>query len=237
MTEQATNQKLSEYAYEKIEHAIISARLDFGEPLSENALAVALNVSKAPVRTALLELQRKGLVEIVPQSGCYVATPSRDQVLQLLDIRVLLETSALKSAMKNDAAGLIEELQSHSDKLDEAFQRENWSEAQFHDTAFHKTIIMRSNNQYILQSYENIVPLMKAMMRRFMLTQQSRNKSLIDHQRIVASLVGRDITSANRILRKHILKNANFQSAPRWPDKRASRAEYADRDFSKVFDV
>ena len=60
----ASETRLTQVAYEKILKAIVYGRLDLGEPLSENDLAKALNVSKAPIRQSLNELRLKGLVEI-----------------------------------------------------------------------------------------------------------------------------------------------------------------------------
>ena len=67
--------RLTQVAYERILKAIVYGRLDLGEPLSENDLAKALGVSKAPVRQSLNELRMKGLVVVIPQSGSYVFSP------------------------------------------------------------------------------------------------------------------------------------------------------------------
>ncbi|MTI08358.1 GntR family transcriptional regulator, partial [Curvivirga aplysinae] len=226
---------LSQFAYEKIEHAIISAELDFGEPLSENALATALNISKAPVRTALLELQRKGLVDIVPQSGCYVTVPDKEQIRQLLETRVILETNALKIAMRGDSTKLIEKLDDCWTQLQKGFEQEDWEVCQTNDTRFHRSIVQAAGNQYLLDSYDNIIPIMNAMMTRFMLTQTRKNKTLADHPVILNFIREKNLSAANRLLKKHILKNNSFKSAPKWPNRRATRSEYTFRDFDKVF--
>src|SRR5579864_5851270 len=64
-------ESLARIAYERIRRAIVWGRLDLGEPLSEQELADALNMSKAPVRIALTELRVRGLVITVPRSGTY----------------------------------------------------------------------------------------------------------------------------------------------------------------------
>ena len=68
---------LTREAFERIREAIVSGALEFGEPLSETQIAKALGMSKAPVRAAFMELRDKGLVNIVPQSGTYVFSPTR----------------------------------------------------------------------------------------------------------------------------------------------------------------
>ncbi len=59
---------LTKAAYDRIRDAIVYGPLDLGEPLSENALATALGMSKAPIRAAMHELRVRGLVHVVPHS-------------------------------------------------------------------------------------------------------------------------------------------------------------------------
>src|SRR5438874_2297289 len=86
----ADDTNLTRRAYEKIRAAIVFGRFDLGEPLSEMELGRALGISKGPVRAALGELQVKGLVEIVPQSGTYVFTATPSRIEALCDFRYVL---------------------------------------------------------------------------------------------------------------------------------------------------
>ena len=53
-------------------NAIVTGKFEFGERLSEEQIARALGMSKAPVRAAFTDLRDMGLVSIVPQAGTYV---------------------------------------------------------------------------------------------------------------------------------------------------------------------
>ena len=96
---------LTREAFERIREAIVSGALEFGEPLSETQIAKALGMSKAPVRAAFMELRDKGMVNIVPQSGTYVFSPSEEDVRMLSSFRALLEDEAVRVA--NDAMGRV----------------------------------------------------------------------------------------------------------------------------------
>src|SRR5262245_29026345 len=101
---------LSEFAFERIRDAIVYGRFDFGEPLSETELARALGIGKGAVRTARRELQAKGLVEIVPQSATYVFRASQDQIEDLGDFRLVLESEAIRQAMQRSRPALLADL-------------------------------------------------------------------------------------------------------------------------------
>lgn len=68
---------------DNIREAIVSARLDLGEALSEESLAAAFEVSRTPVREALALLQTEGLVNVVAKSGSYVFSPTEDDIVKI----------------------------------------------------------------------------------------------------------------------------------------------------------
>ena len=59
------------YTQTKMSHNIIHLELQPGTAVSENELSTTLSLSRTPVREALIELNRIGLVEILPQRGSY----------------------------------------------------------------------------------------------------------------------------------------------------------------------
>src|ERR1700749_2865837 len=113
----ASDTKLTQMAYEKILKAIVYGRLDLGEPLSENDLAKALEVSKAPIRQSLNELRLKGLVVVIPQSGTYVFSPTREEIEDLCDFRLLLEQRALSVSMEHSASAMLRALKKIVEKM------------------------------------------------------------------------------------------------------------------------
>src|SRR5690606_2391813 len=66
--------------YEAIRSAIMDCTFQPGMALSEQAVSVELQVSRAPVRDAFRQLAVEGLVEAIPQRGTFVARLSRDKI-------------------------------------------------------------------------------------------------------------------------------------------------------------
>ncbi|MFD5389617.1 GntR family transcriptional regulator [Streptomyces sp. NPDC056669] len=88
-------QSLREQVLQDLRAEIVSGRVEGGHVYSVPALATDLGVSTTPVREALLELQRQGLVTPLPNRGFQVAVPSTEELLEMLKLRELLETYAL----------------------------------------------------------------------------------------------------------------------------------------------
>src|SRR5215831_4822248 len=82
-----------------VRNAILDGRLQPGQPITERTLAHDLQISRAPVREAMRELEKEGLVVTRPHRGTYVASFSDDDVLEIYTLRANLETMALGRAV------------------------------------------------------------------------------------------------------------------------------------------
>ena len=64
---------ISDYVYEQILEDIVQLRYAPGEKISETQLAAVLEVSRAPIKSALAKLEKEGFVKIKPQYGTFVS--------------------------------------------------------------------------------------------------------------------------------------------------------------------
>jgi DNA-binding GntR family transcriptional regulator len=231
----ATDTKLTQRAYEKILNAIVYGRLDLGEPLSENDLAKALNVSKAPIRQSLNELRLKGLVVVIPQSGSYVFSPTREEIEELCDFRLLLEQRALAVSMENAGPAMLRSLKKIVDKMRDAYQANDLFQSKLLDTEFHQTFIKHSQNRYLIQSYGNIGHSVGALRYRFMDTAVYRNRAFDEHQRMLELLTAGNVSKACDILDAHISRTKHFHARVNWSSGRSHRKDYKFRDYSAIF--
>jgi len=92
--------QLERRVYERVRDEIVSGALRPGEQLVEARIASDLGVSKTPVREALIRLQRDGLVQIEPYRGARVLEPSAEDIREILELRLLIE-----SQIARDLAG------------------------------------------------------------------------------------------------------------------------------------
>lgn len=90
--------QLKDLVYHELKQAIVDLRLAPGLALREAALSADLGVSKTPVREALVRLQDDGLVIIEPYRGASVTTYSPDDLVELYELREILEGSCARHA-------------------------------------------------------------------------------------------------------------------------------------------
>jgi DNA-binding GntR family transcriptional regulator len=230
-----TASNLTQVACEKIRNAIVYGRLDLGEPLSENDLAKALGVSKAPVRESLSELRLKGLVDIVPQSGSYVFSPTQEQIEELCDFRFLLERQAIELSMERDPRGMLSALKKIVREMKAAYAAADLFRSKLLDTEYHQTFFRHCGNRYLVESYANIGHSVEALRYRFMDTAIYRSRAFDEHQKILELLVEEKTTKAVSILVDHISRTKKFQAKVNWSAGRLRRKDYKFREYAEVF--
>src|SRR5215469_13013716 len=98
---QHDRRKVTDWVYEELKAAIVDLRLAPGEPLREATLAEQLGVSKTPIRQALTMLEQEGLVETTSFKGAVVAGYSRQDLLEIYELRELLENAAARAAAQS----------------------------------------------------------------------------------------------------------------------------------------
>lgn len=225
---------LTRQAYERIRDAIVYGPLDLGEPLSENALAGALGMSKAPVRAALHELRARGLVQVVPHSGTYVFSPTGREIEDLCDFRALLEVQAMKSAMTHGADPLLSGLS----RVVAAMQRADGgaqADGKRLDSEFHQLLIAHCGNQYLADAYATIGYRVEALRYRFMDTTVFRQKAFAEHVEILDLLRAGKVGRAAAVLEEHIARTRQFQSTTTWSIGRSRRRDYKFRAHGDLF--
>ena len=81
--------------YDVLRDAILSGVFEPGQKLRQETLAEAIGVSRVPVRSALIQLEADGLVEMQDRKGAVVRSLTVEQVTEIYELRQLLEEHAL----------------------------------------------------------------------------------------------------------------------------------------------
>ncbi len=85
----------AEAAANEIRRRILSGEFSAGQPLRQDALADELGVSRIPLREAFVQLEAEGLLKIFPHRGAVVTPISVEDIVELVDLRILLEPRLL----------------------------------------------------------------------------------------------------------------------------------------------
>jgi len=146
---------LAEKAYQEISKKIIYGDYLPGKVLSENGLSKELNMSRTPIRDALLRLTSDGFVVTLKNRGILVKEISYKELFDIQSLNHWLQIYAAELAEKGTISFKIENLQFHLDKQLEASKDDNYIEYVHQAMFFARSMIEASNNQIMLQTYDS----------------------------------------------------------------------------------
>lgn len=107
---------LKKQAYEHVRRKLAGDILP-GARLSPKALAKEIGISHTPVREALSQLHSEGLLIERPKKGMFVRQPGREELVEIIELRTILEVHAAGQAARRIRDAELDELQRHSDAL------------------------------------------------------------------------------------------------------------------------
>lgn len=184
--------------------AILDGTLPAGFPLSVPELSRRLQVSRSPVREALLQMVADGLAVERPRRGIVVASVAPDDLLQIHEIREALEAlSAKLCTTRIDSAGL-RELGDILDRQGECVRR-NDADGYFHTNAqFHATIVRYAGNPRLQGILEVLEVQMQMGLREVASRAEQQRLGLQEHRRILQALRRGVAAPAEKLMRAHI---------------------------------
>lgn len=132
---------------ERIREEILSGRLRPGWKLIENDLAERYGTSRGPVREAIRELAREGLVAEVPRRGTVVSTLTAHDLSEVYGVREALEIGACKAVIERASDEAIRSLEEPLRAMDGATRTgEGYMAVAEHDLAFHRRLVALAGN-------------------------------------------------------------------------------------------
>ena len=195
---------LREIVFESMRAAIIKGDLEPGKRLMEVQLAEQMGVSRTPVREAIRQLELEGLVVMVPRKGAYVAGLSKKDIIEVLEIRVVLEGLAADLAAKRATEEEIKRLSRVLEKFTEYAEKKDIQGLIDQDVAFHDVIYGATRNEKLLQ----LISGLREQVQRFRvmyISQFDHAAELVkEHTEIVQAISHRDGEKARKLAEGHI---------------------------------
>ena len=199
--------------YENLKRRIITNVLKPGDPLNEVILSKELKISKTPVREALQQLEKKGLVENIPGKGAFVSRFTFQDIRELFEIREILECEVIKRvASKSDLNP--EEAQAIRDKFvasDVNGRRTGKSYFNAGDQ-IHSFIFAAWGNRKLIREYQGLQEQIVRITLYFF-NQNRRERaaqSFKEHLEIIDAMIARDPLRAEKAIRTHLQNSLEY---------------------------
>jgi len=195
---------LKEKAYDILKELILTGRLEQGKLHNEKRLAEVLGVSRTPVREALLELSREGMVSFVPSKGVKVLKITPKQVQEVFELRRIIEGYIMKSISKQLTPVDLKKIEKILSKQDRSASKDEELSFIEMDKEFHLFMASKMGNQQIEAILQNLRDQIHLMGIRAIKDQSRSQQVLKEHQKIFSALKKKDAKRAHEELMKHL---------------------------------
>ena len=191
---------------ERLRQAIIDAELSLGAELSEVGLATKMGVSRTPVREALSLLQLQGMVTIVPQKGSYVFLPTEQDIVELCEYRIVIESRAASFAMARQRDATLAQLQEAMAAMERTRAARDPVAYSRADTLFHEAFIRNCRHRYLQEGYALAAgPIATLRTHLSVPLAGVQDRSYAQHRQMLDAFATGDIMALDSVLTAHIL--------------------------------
>ncbi|MEV7542926.1 GntR family transcriptional regulator [Streptomyces sp. NPDC089915] len=190
--------------YRHVKEGVLDRRYEGGVLLTEGELAVAVGVSRTPVREALLRLETEGLLKLYPKKGALVLPVSAQEIADVVETRLLVEEFTVRRAVPAPPA-LLERLTELLEELRRYAARGDLAAMMAADRCFHAEIVRHAGNQILSRLYDQLRDRQLRMGVALLHAHPDRvERTLAEHAEILDALRAGDREAAAAAVRGHI---------------------------------
>lgn len=198
----------SETAYDYIRTCLLNGEYAAGSRLSESELSEKCGVSRTPVREALRRLALEYFVRIEPNRGAFVIDWSREDIMDMFEMRSMMEGLAARKASERATDAQIRDMKHIIDRIDDVVQDAG---AKMRDDflalnrEFHDAIFEASGSPRLTEIISRFVEQAVIVRTAAQYTISDIAHSNQQHKEILGAIINRNGILAETIMRSHIL--------------------------------
>lgn len=192
-----------------IRERILNGQYGSGERIKENQIAEQLKVSRTPIREAFKQLEQEGLIELIPNRGCFALGFTKRDIEDIYAVRAAVEVLAVERAVNRITEEETARLQETFDLMEFYTNKGNSGKVMELNRTFHQDIYSASGSRFlahILRSYQEYVE-----KTRKATVYCSKNLPVIleEHRKILNAIRSRDPELAVALTSEHLLNSKN----------------------------
>lgn len=202
--------RLGDLAYAKLKEAIINLTLEPGALYSEKELSQLLNVSKAPVREALVRLKTEGWIDVHPNRGVRIRDIDEVEVREAFQLRAAIEgwvVFHLPQILTPPGQDAIRASLARQHELVACNDKVTWVAENIN---FHLSLARPLHNRYILNILGALSERIQRMGLALLIRQNRIADTLAEHEQIADAVLRRDGEMARTLMHQHLERTAQL---------------------------
>ena len=198
------NNGLRQQVYKIIKSKIAKGELKPKQRIFESRIAEQLSISRGPVREAIRDMTKEGIVINIPRKGTFIAAYTIKDIEEIYSIRAILEGLAIRRSIKYLTKKDIKNLENLRDEILVASKNKNILEMVEKDMHFHKVICYSSKHTRLIKFWSE----MNYQIRTFLVTADlvfyNPEQIWQRHNKILEAIKTKDPDKAEKCIKNHI---------------------------------
>ncbi len=196
---------LADEVCDRLRQSIVTGLLQPGQQLREELLAGLLNVSRGPIREALSQLEREGLVTREPNRTARVARLTRRDVDEVYSLRMAIERLACSETMRLQHNADLQRFHRALAAMATGIEHGEAHEVAELDLRFHDLLYESSGHQRLRDCWANLRPQVQRLLLERTIANADFRSVLVDsHLDIIMALDGGNVEHAMAVIEEHI---------------------------------
>lgn len=187
-----------------IRDRILKGEYKIGEKIKENQIATEFKVSRTPIREAFKQLENEGLIDYIPNRGCFAKGFTRQDIEDIYAVRRALEIMAVEWAVSRISDSQIEQLKEQSELMEFYTAKKDSDKVLELNSAYHEIIYDAAGSRFmaqILRSYKEYIE----QTRKVILYEQAYLEEILqEHKEILAAILAKDANAAKEAMSVHL---------------------------------
>ncbi|MFG6611913.1 GntR family transcriptional regulator [Sulfitobacter sp. 1A12057] len=196
---------LPEAVAASLRERILNGEFESGQALVQEALAAEYECSRMPIREAFRQLEAEGLIVTKVHKGAFVASIPPEQVMELFELRAMLETDMLSHSLPLLTEKHLCVSQQKLQELDQAYRQNEITRWGTLNWEFHKSLYVAANRVQSLAIVAGINVQIERYIRLQLLLNQTFNTAETEHRTLLEMCRAGDETASIPFLKDHIL--------------------------------
>lgn len=183
---------------------ILKGEYHIGEKIKENQIATELKVSRTPIREAFKQLENEGLIDYIPNRGCFAKGFTKRDIEDIYAVRKALELLAVEWAVQRITDEQVQELQDQSNMMEFYMMRKDGKKVTEINNDFHDIIYNATGSRFmaqVLRSYKEYI----SQTRKTLYNDQNYLRQIFkEHKQILDAIKVRDAEGAKAAMAVHL---------------------------------
>ena len=209
MPESTADMSHGELAYHGLMAAIQAGHYHPGDKLRETEIAERLNLSRTPVREALRKLEADGIVEHKARIGAVIRSLSHTEVVELYEMRLVLERTAAELAAGHAVAAEIDEMEDLNAAIAKSI--DDPAKAAAINQSFHRCIYLAGRNRFLVESARALNNALMLLGPTTLADAERITTVCQQHSDIIDAIRARDVEAAGASAEAHLQTSLRYR--------------------------